>query len=212
MPEDFLVFLAVSLPMILLAFTVHEYSHARTALWLGDPTAADEGRVTLNPLAHLDVVGLLALLLLGFGWARPVPYDRGALFAANPRHGRWAELAVAAAGPASNLLLAGVLRAALLALPVFPADMGRVLGTMLLYGVLINAGLFVFNLLPIHPLDGFTVLKNLLPLDASIRFEGTRAFGSWILLGILLLSRSGGFPFLCDAQGALVRHLYRIPL
>ena len=105
-----LLHIGILTPMILMALSVHECAHAWTARFFGDPTAEDQGRITLNPLVHLDLMGALSFLICGFGWAKPVPYDRGNLQAAHPRHVRWTELAVAAAGPVSNLLLAGVLR------------------------------------------------------------------------------------------------------
>ena len=199
-------------PMILLALTVHEFAHAWTARLFGDPTAEELGRVSLNPLVHLDLMGTVAFFVCGFGWAKPVPYDRGNLVAAHPRWARWTELAVAAAGPISNLLLAGLLRLVLagaLAVSVhLPPEILPVLSRMMFTGVSINAGLFLFNLLPIHPLDGFTVLRNALPLGAAVRFQATQAYGSFMLLALLLLSRFGDFSLVGPARDFLLDHVY----
>ena len=213
MSQEQLLEWGVYLPMILMAFTFHEYSHARVALALGDPTAADQGRVSLNPLVHVDIVGLIALLWFKFGWAKPVPVNPSNLHAAHPRNFRWAELAVAAAGPVSNLLLAGVLRLAILALsafPVFSTGMLHVLAGMIVAGMIVNVGLFVLNLIPIYPLDGFTMLRNALPVDAAQRLDGTRPYG-WILMALLMFfPQTGGLALLGFARDLLMVHLYRL--
>ena len=216
MSGDALFEFGIMAPMILMALTVHEAAHAWTARLFGDPTADRMGRVSLNPLVHLDLMGTLAFVICGFGWAKPVPYNRDNLVAAHPQHARWTELGVAAAGPLSNLLLAGICRLVLaaavdLALPLgLSPNFLMILVQMMVYGVLVNAGLFVFNLLPIHPLDGFTVLRNALPLGAALRFQATRAYGGILLLGLILASRAGHFSLIAPAQEFLAVHLYRL--
>lgn len=195
-------------PVVLFSLSIHECAHAWTARRFGDRTAEDLGRITLNPMAHIDLLGLLMMFLCGFGWAKPVPYDRGNLQAAHPRHVRWTELAVAAAGPLSNLLAAGVMRLLLLAASPFRGPALSIFQEMMYLGVIINVGLCLFNLIPIHPLDGFTVLRNALPLDLARLFQRTQAAGMFLLLGLVLLSRSGGFSLVGPARDFLVRHVY----
>lgn len=139
---------------IVLALTVHEFAHALVGKLLGDDTAERYGRLTLNPLAHLDVFGFLALLFFGFGWAKPVPYD--------PRNlgsSRGDGLKIALAGPLTNLALAaiagGVFRVLAFSDVLSPSS---VLWPFLLFFVLINLFLAIFNLLPIPPLDGSKIL------------------------------------------------------
>ncbi len=206
---DLVYFLLVA-PMVLLALTVHECAHAWTAHRFGDDTAADQGRISLNPLVHLDPWGALALLVAGFGWAKPVPYSRANLFAAHPHWARWTELAVSAAGPLSNLLLAGVLRVAMLGAAWLPPEAQPLALAMLAAGVVMNVGLFAFNLLPIHPLDGFRVFCNALPLDAALAFERTRAYGIYLLLGYLLLTRTSHFSPLSPVIDFLLQHVYHL--
>lgn len=210
MDDSLLFTIGIPAPMILLALSVHECAHAWTARLFGDPTAEEQGRISLNPLVHIDPMGLLAFLFCGFGWAKSVPYDRRNLLAAHPRHVRWTELAVAAAGPLSNLLLAGALRLVLAGAEALEGQGGtwHVLGRMMVYGVWINAGLFLFNLIPLHPLDGFTVLRNALPLDAALRFQGTAPYGGLILLGLILFARATGSNLLGSAPDFLVRYVY----
>jgi Zn-dependent protease len=174
------------LPSMLAAITFHEYAHARTALHFGDPTAKQLGRVTLNPLAHLDPLGTLGFLFVGFGWGKPVPVNRARL-----RYPR-ADLFVSAAGPATNFLLA-FLAAQLFRIPPLWdwlaaqgwAGQVQVLAAMFIH---INLVLGLFNLLPLFPLDGAHVFENLLPRSLAPRFERvSRSYGP-ILLMIMIAS------------------------
>lgn len=149
------------IPAILLALTIHEFAHGWMAMKLGDPTARDAGRLTLNPVAHLDVIGALMLLWGPFGWAKPVPVN-GYHFKKPKRD----ILLVSAAGPLSNVLLAIVLGSIHRSLMVHsPAFINSVphLQQFLLLTILLNLGISFFNLLPIPPLDGSKILLSMLP-------------------------------------------------
>lgn len=168
----------IRIPAILLALTVHEYAHAKAASAMGDPTAKMQGRMTLNPLSHIDPMGFLCLLLAGFGWAKPVPLNP--YFFSNPRKGMmWSS----AAGPLANLaaaaICAGVFR-------VLGSPEGLLAG-LLAVGIFYNVTLALFNLLPIHPLDGSHVLKGLLSPQAAAalgRYDRALMYG---LFGVILL-------------------------
>ena len=168
-----------------LAFAYHEFAHAIVADRLGDPTPRSFGRITLNPIPHLDIFGIIMLMLAGFGWATtPVNPNR---LRGNPRTSM---AIVAIAGPAANLIMA-----TLYALPirlgvVEPAPPGEILPSLfqlLVMGVQINLLLFAFNLLPIPPLDGFTILLGLLPAELAYQLEPLRRYGVMILLVVIFL-------------------------
>ena len=174
---------------LVIGITVHEASHATSAYLLGDDTAYRDGRVTLNPLAHLDLLGSMMLLLAGFGWGRPTPVVPSKL-----RGGVFGPVAVALAGPISNLLIV-VLCAALYLLPPF-RDPGGYLFILVVMLAFTNALLFVFNLIPIPPLDGSKVIFPFLPraLDGFVDFMNQ--YGPMILLGIILVSFVTNLPVL----------------
>lgn len=165
---------------ILVALTVHEFSHALVSNWLGDPTAKRLGRLTLNPLAHVDLLGLAMLVVIGFGWGKPVPFNPY-----NLRAKKWGPVLVALAGPAMNLcgaiIFAGIFR--LVAPLVSPANL---LVQFLMLSVFLNAGLLLFNLIPLPPLDGSKVLLAVL---AARRYTAAKNFlesrGPYILLGLI---------------------------
>jgi Zn-dependent protease len=168
---------------VILGFVVgivlHEAAHAYSAYRLGDDTAYRDGRVTLNPASHLDPLGSLMLLIAGFGWGRPTPVMPSKL-----RGGVFGPVAVALAGPASNLLIVA-LCGALFLLPVFQSGY---LALIVVSVAFVNALLFVFNLIPIPPLDGSKVIFPFLPrsLDGFVDFMNQ--YGPMILLGLILLS------------------------
>jgi len=181
----------VSFVCFIVALTFHEFSHALIAYYLGDETAYRHGRLTLNPLAHIDPVGTVILPLIGaishlpvFGWAKPVPFNPY-----NVKHGRWGGVAVAMAGPASNFLFAA---AALLAIR-FLIGAGGLSQTNLLVVFLyilatVNVYLAAFNLIPVPPLDGSRFLEVMLdaPRHRHIRFWLERN-GMWLLVGLLMV-------------------------
>ena len=152
------LFFAIWAVALVVAVTIHEFAHAFIADRLGDPTPKINGRVTLNPLAHLDPVGTLAILIANIGWGKPVPYDPYNL--ANPKRD---SLLISLAGPASNFILASLLALLLRFSPV---------PTMIVLPmIMINIGLGVFNLLPIPPLDGSKILSGLLPGMKSVEWD-----------------------------------------
>ncbi len=176
----------VLLPVFVLSIVVHECAHGVMALWCGDPTARDRGRLTLNPLPHVDPIGSLLLpgiLLLThssflFGWAKPVPIEW-----ANLRRPQDDQVKVALAGPASNALMALLFAASLRVLPEH--GFFAPLQLAALYGVLINCALGLFNLVPIPPLDGSWVLMRFLRLRHIIALQRYRLVGMLLLMVML---------------------------
>jgi Zn-dependent protease len=170
---------------LVIGITVHEASHATSAYLLGDDTAYREGRVTLNPVSHLDLLGSLMLLMAGFGWGRPTPVVPSKL-----RGGVFGPVAVALAGPVSNLLIVAVC-AVLYLLPPFQGGYLQIIALMMAFT---NALLFVFNLIPIPPLDGSKVIFPFLPraLDGFVDFMNQ--YGPMILLGLILISFVTNLP------------------
>jgi len=187
------LFLVPFIPVFLLALTLHEFGHAWTALQFGDPTAKLQGRVTLDPLKHLDLMGTICMFVLQFGWAKPVPVNPANF---KPEQRRQAELWVSLAGIIANLLqavaYAAVWRVLLLVDPNLLYG-SPFLQRFLVLGVLINLALAIFNLLPIYPLDGAHVMKNLLPLRQAIPFdEFSQRYGTMILLALILVGSFSG--------------------
>jgi len=180
--------LLVKLIILLLAIPIHEWAHAWSAYQLGDDTASRQGRMTLNPLVHLDPIGSLMLLFSNFGWGKPVPVNPYRM-RTNPRVGMALS---AAAGPFSNFILAMLLS--------IPFRLGWIdwyiegfsIGALLLTAIGINLGLMLFNLIPIYPLDGEKVLMGLLPPRWGDSLLRLRPFGMLILaVLIFILPRMG---------------------
>lgn len=176
-------FMLVFLPVLLLALTLHEFAHAWTAVRFGDLTPQYAGRLTLNPLRHLDPVGTLFMFVAHFGWAKPVPV--------NPRNFThpWAELWVSLAGILANMLQAVGYALLWHALVQYAPEMvGREVTRLLLLGVMVNLSLALFNLLPIFPLDGSHVVTQLLPRPQAYHFRVfSERYGPMLLLGLLAL-------------------------
>lgn len=182
--------------ILLLAFPVHELSHAIVADRLGDPTPRQHGRITLNPFVQLNLIGSILMLLIGLGWAY-VPVSPQYL-RPNPRTGH---MIVAAAGPISNLAMAVL--CALLWYLVSPAlaafdspELANYLLRTLSLFAWINIALFLFNLVPIAPLDGFTVLKGILPYPAAYQLEKLQRYGMLIFLALFFVAPIFGLPVL----------------
>lgn len=177
---DFIISKLAILPGIIIGLTVHEYAHARVAYEMGDPTAKNMGRVSLNPLAHLDVLGIICLIIVGFGWGKPVPVNSRNL---TGKHRKWKEVAISSAGVISNFLLA-VISAILMTILVIkvPGFAYSIFHTML-YGCLsINVMLMIFNLIPLPPLDGFNIVAELTSFDETELYYKLLQYGSIILL------------------------------
>lgn len=170
---------------IVYAITIHEFSHALAGKLEGDGTAESMGRLTLNPLSHIDPWGFLLLLFVGFGWGRPVPFNPIFL-----KHKRWGPALISLAGPLSNivsLIVFGLIHKALLTTGQF--DQNNYLIILLGLLIQINAILAIFNLIPIPPLDGSKLLFSSLPRTASsLKFQLTlERYGPFILIGFILL-------------------------
>jgi Zn-dependent protease len=180
-PRLFVAFLIA----VAIGFTLHEFAHAAVATLQGDQTAKSEGRLTLNPISHLDPLGSIAIVLAGIGWARPVPFNP-----ANLRNRRFGALIISLAGPATNFLIAIVAAVALRfvypsAVDTFEVDFSVILLSTL---VTLNVVLGVFNLLPIPPLDGSRLLSILLPPSRQNIVAFLDQYGIFLLLGLLILA------------------------
>lgn len=185
-PLIFLVY-AVSL---LAAITVHEFSHAWMADYLGDPTPRLQGRLKLNPLVHLDLTGILFLLFIGFGWGKPVSFDPYNL--KNPRRDA---AFISIAGPLSNFILALICSILLKSFLLFKLNFFYTIGSFLLVPMIIlNINLGIFNLLPIHPLDGFKIVGGILPKERADEWFQLERYGMLFLL--LLIIPLGGSSLL----------------
>ncbi|MEW6617969.1 MAG: site-2 protease family protein [bacterium] len=194
-------------PPILFAITIHEFSHGFIADKLGDSTPRLSGRLTLNPLAHLDLVGTLMFFLVHIGWAKPVPVNPNNF--QNPGKDMfW----VALAGPLSNLISAfvfGMLFRGLIfwGLPLVSQEQLFLILEVLQILVFFNLILAVFNAIPIFPLDGYQILSGLLPVQQSYEFSRFAPYGPFILVGIILIGQMIGFPILWKIIGPCVQFL-----
>jgi len=182
------------LPGIILGLTVHEFSHALIAHRCGDSTSKDQGRITLNPLKHIDPFGFIMLLIAGFGWAKPVQFNEQ-----NLRNPKTDVLKIAFAGPASNAILAMFLSIIFsilhLTVPAFQNYGLQMLQEVFLYAIYINWGLFIFNLIPIPPLDGSHLLLHRLKRFPALH-EGLYKYGTMLLFGLLIATAVTKINFL----------------
>jgi Zn-dependent protease len=198
---------AILAPGLLIALVCHEVAHGYVAYLLGDPTAKSHGRLTLNPLKHLDPMGTAAFFFFQFGWAKPVPISPG--YFKNPRKGM---LLTALAGPGINLVLAAVFAAALHILNSLELHQGTLTAEIIvpLYlickaGVFVNLILCMFNLLPIPPLDGSNVLAYFLPPQLAYKFMSLSRYGFFILIGLIFVGQYAGYSLVGEVIFPLVR-------
>lgn len=197
--------LLLAVPAILIALTFHEFAHAYVAFRLGDPTAKHMGRLTLNPLAHLDPMGTIMIFLIHFGWAKPVPVDPRYL--GNPKRDMmW----ISAAGPIMNMglaLVSGILIRIFIATGLANPYAGgsiNILFQMLYFSLYINLALAFFNLLPIPPLDGSKILAGVLPNRHANTLYLIESRGPMILFGIIMFGWITGFHVLGVVIGPFI--------
>lgn len=195
--------------ILIIAFSVHEFSHAKVADMFGDNTPRANGRLTLNPLRHLDPMGSLMLLFAGFGWARPVPVNPYALGRAAPSAMMWVSLA----GPMSNFLLA-IFGAVVLRAGILPATLGGAESLLptpqgfMLEFVWINLALMLFNLIPLAPLDGEKIAAYFAPPSIARVLETISPYGPVILLALVFIGPRFGLNFFGIIIGEPLRNLF----
>ncbi|MDO4835513.1 MAG: site-2 protease family protein [Clostridia bacterium] len=217
-PMEFLKLLACMLPVMLISLTLHEWGHAFAAHKCGDDTARNLGRMTMNPLKHIDPIGFVMILLVGFGWAKPVPVNPR-----NYRNYKRGEAIVSLAGVTMNLLLAIVFSVAFVPLyrmymqsflyssNPYPWLQNGLLIQIIMYGVCLNLALCLFNLLPFYPLDGYHVFELIFAKRLPMKvFLFLRRYGQFILIGLLLVFRLTGFHPIAELANLVIDWLSRL--
>ena len=200
--------LIISIPAILYALTIHEYFHGWTANKFGDPTARLQGRLTLNPLAHIDIMGALCFVFAHFGWGKPVPVNPY-----NFRNPRRDNVIVSFAGPASNFVSAflfGVIFQLLRSTSFVPINISAFLFNLLLTGIMMNLSLAFFNMIPLFPLDGSHILEGLLPYRMAVKYKEIERYGPFILLGLIILGSYAGIPILSMVLGPPIHYFLKL--
>jgi Zn-dependent protease len=176
--SETIYWIAFAVPSILIASTIHEYSHALAAYKLGDATAKAEGRLTLNPIPHIDPLGALCMVLFRFGWSKPVPINEY-----NFEKRELGTALTALAGPVSNILMAvlmGIMNF------IFKPDMSSIIGSFLFTFTLINLALASFNLIPIPPLDGHKIVRAILPKRLKYYWESLEKYSIFLVILLIL--------------------------
>ncbi len=191
----------IFLPGIILGLTVHEYCHALVAHMCGDSTAKDQGRVSLNPLKHIDPLGFIMLIIAGFGWAKPVQFNEQ-----NLRNPKRDVIKIALAGPLSNAVIAMILSVVFSLLssayPEYHTPVIRVIFEVLSSAIYLNWALFIFNLIPLPPLDGSHLLLSQFRKFPAL-YNGLYKYGSLLLFGLIIVSfvtKINVFPILPAIQ------------
>ncbi len=180
------------IPGVIVGISFHEFAHGWAALKMGDPTAKFQGRLTVNPGAHIDPVGLVALMFCGFGWGRPVEVNPS-----NFKNRRKGEIIVSLAGVVMNLIIAIVTGVVIKLLITFAgtgfinAGIGHIIFMILIYVIQINLVLMIFNLIPVPPLDGFTVITEIFNLRFTNMYYTMVRYGYFILLALILFGITG---------------------
>ncbi len=182
------------LPGIILGLTVHEFCHAWVAHLCGDSTSKDQGRVTLNPLKHIDLLGFIMLIFAGFGWAKPVQFDEN-----NLKNPKYDVIKIALAGPLSNAVIAMLLSVIFSVitsfLPTYQSSGMQIMSEVFLYAIYINWGLFIFNLIPLPPLDGSHLLFYQLRRFPAV-YDALYKYGSFLLFGLIIATMLTKINFL----------------
>ena len=204
----------LSVPIIILVMSVHEYAHGVVAKKLGDPTAESLGRLTLNPFKHIDIIGFLMFLIIGIGYAKPVPIN--SRYFKKPKR----DMAlVGAAGPISNVLMAllfgFLMKLFYLLLPFLPMNETSVVAygylvQILYYGIAYNVIFAIFNLIPIPPLDGSRILYAFLPSKALLWFQRYEQYFFWGLLGVFLIFNILNINIIGGVASFFVNLIYKL--
>lgn len=200
--ENYWISRLLLIPGFIIGFALHEFAHALAADKLGDPTPRLQGRLTIEPWPHIDIIGFLSLILVGFGWAKPVQIDPR-----NFKNPKRDDIIVSLAGPLTNLVLAIIFALALLILDksgiltTLSPKVSIYLGQILYAAVWINALLFVFNLLPIPPLDGSHIVANLLPYELAYKYMSLQVYS---LVLFILLAITDAFKYIIITPTKLV--------
>ncbi len=199
--------LIVSIPAILYALTIHEYFHGWTANKFGDPTARLQGRLTLNPLAHIDILGAICFVIAHFGWGKPVPINPN-----NFRNPRRDNVIVSFAGPASNFVSALVFGIIfqILRSTSLPMNISAVFYNLLLTGIIMNLSLAFFNMIPLFPLDGSHILEGLLPYPMAMKYKEIERYSPFILLGLIIMGNFTGVSIFSVVLGPPVQYFLRL--
>ena len=191
-PKTWIMDKIIIIPAIFIGITFHEFAHAYVAYRLGDQTPKLQGRVSLNPMAHIDLVGLLCLFFVGFGWGKPVQIDPWSF-----KNRRRDELFVALAGVVMNFLIAFVFAFVIKIILTLTGSawsydgFGQSIYLMLFYVIYINLVLMIFNLIPVPPLDGFNIIAQIFNIGQSELYWKIYNYGSWILIAIVVFGISG---------------------
>ena len=168
------------LPGIIIGLTVHEFCHAYVAKICGDTTSEEQGRITLNPFKHIDLTGFIFLIVVGFGWAKPVQFNEN-----NLRNPKYDIMKIAIAGPLSNAAIAMALSIILTVVPTYQDGVLHVISYVIYYAIIINWGLFVFNLIPLPPLDGSHLVFNQLRKYPTL-YSNLYKYGSFVFIALIL--------------------------
>ena len=204
-PRTWIIEKIILIPAIFIGLTFHEFAHAFVAYKLGDQTPMLQGRVTLNPLAHIDLVGILCLFFVGFGWGQPVQIDPWAF-----KNRRRDEFLVSIAGVTMNFLLAFAFALIIKLILTITGDgwtytgFGETIYMMLFYVIYINLVLMIFNLIPVPPLDGFNIIAQIFNFGQSELYWKISRYGSWLLILIVVFGIAGMIISPC------VRFLYNL--